>query len=207
MGPAPLRIALAVLAVIYFVMLMKHPDPRGWIRPLAYFSECTGLFPKADTMATEFRLEGYSCERKDWELLDPRPYFPMRADDKEARFQRLGYFYKGDVQVLHALGDYITSHHADHEDGVSGPIGGIRMFKLERPIPAPGTEIERYAYEPLSPVPADAKRPLLFESAPATLRKQCRVAREPQAGSASAVSPGSDEVETMPAGSDPWSQP
>ena len=205
-GPAPVRIALVALAVVYFVMLMKHPIPRGWIRPLAYFSECTGLFTQADPAATEYRLEGYSCERKTWELLDPRPYFPMRADDKEARFQRLGYFYAGDVKVLHALGDYVTAHHPAVDDGVSGPIGGIRMFQIRRPIPEPGTVIERYVYEPLAPVPAGAKRPLIFETAPATLRAQCTaVHAAPASGDLGGA--GTDAVEVVPVGSDPWSQP
>ncbi len=56
--------------------------------------------------------------------------------------------------MLHALGEYIVDHHATlaEDDGVSGPIGGIQLFKVERPIPEPGSEIERYEYgEPLSP--------------------------------------------------------
>ena len=58
LGPPPVRIALVAAALIYFVMLIKHPDPRGWIKQLAYFSECTGLFTTADTAATEFSPRG-----------------------------------------------------------------------------------------------------------------------------------------------------
>ena len=99
------------------------------------------------------------------------------------------------------------------------------MFQVVRPIPEPGTEIERYEYQPLSPVPANAKRPLWFESSGASVRRACKAAaagggceRErrqqqqraaspsPSPTTTSAPAPGSDETEVTP-GSDPWAAP
>jgi hypothetical protein len=203
-GPVPVRIGLAGLALVYFVMLLKHPEPKGWIRQIAYFSECTGLFTQADTVATEYRLAGWSCERKAWEPLDPRPYFPMRADDKEARFQRLGHFYRGDVKVLHALGEYIVNHHTagGMDDGFAGPLGGIQMYKLDWPIPAPGTEIGRYEYVPMSPQPAGTKRSEVFESSPRSLRDRCK-----SSGGATSSAADTRDAIAPTSGSDPWSTP
>ena len=157
-GPRWLRVSLAVLATMYYAALLEHPPMTGWFRPVAFFTYCTKLFPKKMTSALEFRLEAWSCERRDWVPLDPRPYFPIEADDKESRFQRLGYFYHHNREVMESLDDYIQAHHASTDDGAPGPIGGIRVVQVNRPLPAVGDPVERYAYRPLSPAPADQRK-------------------------------------------------
>src|SRR5690348_14374383 len=89
-GPAWLRVTLAVLAALYFLALLKHPPQKSLLKPFAYFTESTKLFPDcaggpcAHPFALEYRLEGWSCSARVWQPLDPRPYFPMEADDKES---------------------------------------------------------------------------------------------------------------------------
>lgn len=158
-GPGPwwLRIALVFVAFIYYFALVKHIRVES-LRPFTFFTDATCLFPQADVIAQEFRLEGYSCERRAWEPLDPRPYFPIEADDKESRFQRLAYFYQHESIAMRALDDYIEARHGNADDGIAGPIGGIRMYRWGRPIPDPTTCIDRYVYRPLAPVPADQRK-------------------------------------------------
>jgi hypothetical protein len=169
-GPTWFRIVLVVVAFAYYIALLKHPadhvtvkgEPRlGWLlRPASFFAQSTALFPSADKVLTEFRLEGWVCATHKWQPLDPRPYFPIEADDKESRLQRLGYFYGSNRTVMEALDDYIVSHHAagSEDDGITGPIGGIRLSRLGRPLPEPGDDVPRYHYEPLSPIPPDENR-------------------------------------------------
>jgi hypothetical protein len=145
------------LAVLYYLALLHHPPESRWLRPLAFFTDATKLFPRASSYAIEYRLEVWPCGRG-WEPIDPRPYFPIRPDDKESRFQRLGYFYKHNRAAMHALDAYIsTGHAAGVEDGVAGPIGGIRLFEVLRPLPNAGEPIERYHFDPFAPVPPEQR--------------------------------------------------
>lgn len=185
-GPRWFRIALAVLAGCYLVGLFKHPPAKGVFRPISYFMECTRLFPEADTYAIEYRLEAWSCDAHRWLPLDPRPYFPIEADDKESRFQRLGYFYgeraAGQTRrtVMTALDDYVLAHHDEASDGVPGPLGGIRLYKVARTLPAPGDPVPRYVYQPRGPVPPDAKRTDLFYTRASTRKTRCKSAIPPE---------------------------
>lgn len=173
-GPRWSRVVLVALAGIYYACLLRHPSDR-W-QPLAYFSECTRLFPEADHVALEYRLEAWSCGERKWVPLDPRPYFPIEADDKESRFQRFGYFYaeRGPAEerrtVLGALDAYVVDRHTGVDDGVADAIGGIRMYKWTRSLPSPGDPVDRYVFRPFAPVPAD-ERTNLFNTR-ASLRKQ-----------------------------------
>ncbi len=176
-GPRWLRITLAVVAGIYLAALIKHPSSSGSLGSVAFFTEATKLFPEADNVALEYRLDAWSCDAHAWVPLDPRPYFPIEADDKESRFQRLGYFYGdragGETRrtVMNALDDYVLAHHDAVDDGVAGKIGGIKFFKVSRPLPAVGDEVARYVYRPLSPPPPEAKLTELFHTR-ASIRKQ-----------------------------------
>src|SRR5439155_23396821 len=64
--PLPHALPLfAVLAGIYFIALIKHPPQKSVLKPFAYFSECTRLFPEAAEVVLEFRLEDHlSCLRE-----------------------------------------------------------------------------------------------------------------------------------------------
>lgn len=175
-GPRWFRIALVGVALAYYVALLDHPSQR--FQPLAYFSECTRLFPERDTAALEYRLEAWSCTGKAWVELDPRPYFPIEADDKESRFQRFAYFYADRGKAVErrpmddALDDYIYSRHAAVDDGVAGAIGGIRLYKWTRPIPPPGAHVERYVYRPFMAVP-DGQREYLYNTRRSVRARRC----------------------------------
>jgi hypothetical protein len=167
-----------VIAAVYFGALLKQPQR---FQPLAFFAQATKLFTDVDEFALEYRLEAWSCDAHAWVPLDPRPFFPVEADDKESRFQRFGYFYadRGSKDerrlVLDALDDYIVERHGHVDDGIAGPIGGIRMYKWRRALPNLGDPVPRYVYRPLAPVPAE-ERGELFHTPAATRKQRCGVA-------------------------------
>lgn len=164
---------LAVCAALYFMLLVHHPEPRSVMKQIAFFTECTCLFPAADRFAIEYRLDGWSCAEQDWRPLDPRAYFAIHADDKESRFQRLTYFYQHSNYVLGALAAYVLKHHRDRRDGFVGKIGGVRVSRLERPLPLPGAAVERYDYAPLAPPHLDDERQELYVTAANKLAQRC----------------------------------
>jgi hypothetical protein len=158
-GPRPLRLALAGLAALYYAALLKHPTNEGAWRPIAFFTNATCLFPRSDSYSIEYRLAAWSCTDVKWEPLDPRPYFPIQADDKESRLQRVAYFYKSNRTVMRALDAFVVDGH-DHgaPDGVAGRLGGIRLFEVLRPLPAPGDAFDRYVFDPLAELPKTGLR-------------------------------------------------
>jgi hypothetical protein len=153
------RIALVVLACTYYLTLLHHPVEVKWLAPAEFFTEATALFPRASESAIEYRLEGWSCATSSWQLLDPRPYFPIQPDDKESRFQRLGYFYEKSRPAMQALAAYVLAGHAAGvDDGVTGRIGGIQLVKVSRPLPAVGSPVERYHFDPFAPIPPEQRK-------------------------------------------------
>jgi hypothetical protein len=183
-GPRWFRIGLAAIAFLYYFALVKHPPQSGVLRPIAFFTESTCLFPSSNTYRIEYRLEGWSCSDAAWEPLDPSPYFPIEADDKESRFQRVAYFYHrarenptkqiaaNNHAVLHALEDYVLSRHPGVDDAVAGALGGIRLFVADWPLPLPGEPVPRYVYQPLSPVPANVRKDLYW-TRPSEVKSRC----------------------------------
>jgi hypothetical protein len=182
-----LRWALAVAAALYFLGLFVYSTElasvpqRPVIKPIAFFFEAAGLFPNADRFAIEARLEGWSCVRRRWEKLDPRPYFPIEADNKESRFHRLvGFFTKStsanERKVMNALDDYIVARHTD-DDGVTGAIGGIRVYRVLRDLPAPGEPTARYEYDPLAPLRPDEQRREVYNATKDRRAQHCGGAR------------------------------
>lgn len=176
-GPRWFRFGLVALALVYYGALVHHPPDVKWLRPAVFFTEATSLFPRSNSVVLEYRIEVWACG-KGWKPIDPRPYFPIEPDDKESRFQRLGYFYfnskslsQRERAVGKALDDYVSGRHAaGAEDSVTGPIGGIRVMKIVRPFPSPGDPVERYHYDPFATVPADQIREKY--ATPAAERKQ-----------------------------------
>jgi hypothetical protein len=178
-GPRWFRWVLAAVAVLYFGALLCHPPRYQWLRPAAFFTEATSLFPYSSKVVLEYRIEVWVCGQ-DWKPIDPRPYFPIEPDDKESRFQRLGYFYfnskaktlnRRELAVAKALDEYISRRHATGvDDGAPGPIGGIRVMKITRPFPSPGEPVERYHYDPFATVPAEQIKEKW--ATPASERKQ-----------------------------------
>jgi hypothetical protein len=165
--------------VFYYAGLNCHrlPDSR-WTRPAVFFTQASALFPFADTVVLEYQLEVWACGRG-WAPIDPRLYFPIQPDDKESRFQRLGYFYfnhksltRRDREAGEALDGYISTRHAGIDDGVAGPIGGIRVIKIVRSFPSPGEPVERYHFDPFSQRPSDERREK-YATPEAEARRRC----------------------------------
>lgn len=154
-GPPWFRTMLVVLALGYFAALVKRlPDAR-WIRPVAFFTQATCLFPHASSFKTEYRLTAWSCTERRWLPIDVRAYFPMHAANKESRFHRVAHFYKRNRTVMNALEDYVISRHPSVNDGVPGKLGGIRLSQISVPLPAPGAHVPRYVFDPLAPLPTE----------------------------------------------------
>lgn len=233
-GPPPFRIALIAVAAIYLFLLVKHPAKKGWKTVFAHFAECTGLFPNADWVtakdgvsvvpgAKEFRIEGYSCLRKRWEWLDPRPYFPIQADDKESRFARILHYYIEESSkrdpvarpTAHALEDWLIPRHdsGDYDaDGIDGPIGGIRLSRLIRETGAPGDPVPRYSFDPLARPDASVRVDILYNTRKGDydqrqgIYSRCAAARAAIKDEGSAAGSDADGAETAhgSGGDDPW---
>jgi hypothetical protein len=158
-GGARLRRVLAGAALVYFagVLLDAAGAPLEEVvpRPLLYFMQVARLFPNAVDITTEYRAEAYLCEERRWTELDVRPYFPLRADDKENRFDRALFFYRRSAPVLKALDEYLVR--ANNLAG-RAPIGGVMLLSLRLPVPPPGTAAAPYRRAPLSDFPAAERK-------------------------------------------------
>ncbi|MEO6774059.1 MAG: hypothetical protein ABI467_13755 [Kofleriaceae bacterium] len=168
-GPRWWRRTLAWLGALYLFALVKHPPQVRGLRAIGFFTESTCLFPNADTISLEYRLDAWSCDAHAWHPIDPRVYFPIQADDKESRFQRFGYFYPSSRVAMNALDDFIYERHETSDDGLAGAIGGIKVSKWTHPIPHVGDPVARYAFTPLVPPPEDEIKDLFYTRA--SLRK------------------------------------
>jgi hypothetical protein len=175
-GPRWWRRTLAVIGTLYLIALVKHPPQWRGLHAIGFFTESTSLFPRANLFSMEYRLDAWSCSDQQWHPIDPRAYFPIQADDKESRFQRLGYFYTGNRTVMNALDEFIYNLHDTRDDGFSGQIGGIRMTKWSKPIPPVGTHVERYEFRPLEPPPADETKELYYTKS-SVRRSRCAAVR------------------------------
>lgn len=130
------------------------------------------MFPRANVVLGDYRLDAWSCADRRWQPIDPRAYFPIEANDKESRFQRFGYFYQRNKPSLDALDAWIEARHPAVDDGLAGSIGGIRLTRCTRPIPEVGSPIEPYVYRPLDKTPA-GQRNDLYNTAAAVRRARC----------------------------------
>jgi hypothetical protein len=175
-GPRWWRRTLAVIGTLYIIALVKHPPQWRGLHAIGFFTESTSLFPRANLFSMEYRLDVWSCSDQSWHPIDPRAYFPIQADDKESRFQRLGYFYTGNRPVMNALDEFIYNRHDGRDDGYTGAIGGIRLSKWSRPIPPVGTEIERYQFRPLERPPENETKELYFTKS-SVRRTRCAAVR------------------------------
>jgi hypothetical protein len=144
---------------IFFLLVIAvstSPFPIQLFRTARFFTQMSCLFPDASTHAIEYRVEAWSCAHQKWEELDYRTFFPLRPEDKENRFQRLGHFYRNDKAVLGTMEAYLMDQHNREgapPDGIDGKIGGVRFMSLRIPIPPVGTDLERYRYKTLTEYP------------------------------------------------------
>jgi hypothetical protein len=169
-GSPTFRAALGVVGALYLVAIFLGSSgsslPRELLpRPALYFSQVACLFPRAATHSIEYRAAAFSCEERRDREIDARVYFPMRPDDKENRFHRLGHFHRRDPRVMSALDEHLVREHnarvlegSSPGDWIEGPIGGIALMSLRIPLPAPGDEVPRYAPVGYREVPAEWRK-------------------------------------------------
>jgi len=157
-GSRRFRRALAAVGALYLagIWLEAAGAPLHAVvpRPLHYFLQVAKLFTNAVPIAAEYRAEAYSCSDHVWRELDVRPFFPIRADDKESRFDRAMFFYRRQPAVMAALDEYLVTAN----NRVSAPVGGVFLMSLRIPIPAPGEATEPYRRRPLSDYGADLRK-------------------------------------------------
>jgi hypothetical protein len=168
-GPPRLRRALVVLAGLYLGIVALSNTPLSLSDRLPetprFFVRASCLFPQAGVASIDYRVEGWSCGEARYRELDYRPYFPLRTEDKESRFHRIGRFYRKDPTVMQALDRYLVNRHnrgaagpGGAGDGIDGPIGGIRHVSLRLPLPAPGEPVERYRRRPLTEIAPEHRK-------------------------------------------------
>lgn len=168
-GPPWFRRLLAAGAALYlagiFLEVVGAPLHRFVPRPLHYFLQVAKLFPHALSVSTEFRAEAYSCADHVFRELDARPFFQIRPNDKENRFERALFFYRREPVVMRALDEYLVT--ASNRSGA--PIGGVMFLSLRIPIPRPGQVFERYRRKPLGEYPAEYRK--IWYQTPTSLRR------------------------------------
>jgi hypothetical protein len=148
---------LCLLAGLYLFALVKPFPTTSATRSVTFFTQAACLFPQAAVYTNQYGLAVWSCDERTWLPVDRRAYFSIRSEDKESRFHRLAHFYKRNQTVMHALDEFVSERHASVNDGVVGSIGGVRVFQTSRPIPPPGSPVERFTFDALAPIPADRR--------------------------------------------------
>jgi hypothetical protein len=168
-GSPRFRSALAVVAAIYFAgVFFEVAAPFPFVpRPLRYLMQVAKLFPNALDTTTEYRAEAYFCDEHVYREIDVRPFFPIRPDDKENRFERALFFYHHHgKEVMRALDDYLVT--AANRTGP--PVGGVLFLSLRIPVPPPGQVKERYRRKPLVDYPPEARK--VWYTTPSALRRE-----------------------------------
>lgn len=156
--PRWLRGVVLAGAVVYLVGLFfdgVQPKTSQKLLPpsLLYFVQATCLFPRAATMAIDYRLEGWNCADRKFRELDPAPYFPVHARDKESRFHRTAHFYRKNRPVMEALEGYVLAK--ENAAANMQTWGGIRVSSLRIPLPDPGESVVRWTRPILTQHPTD----------------------------------------------------
>ncbi len=191
-GPWPrwLRVAFVVLGAGYAASVAL--GGMGWNRtelpgPVRFFTETSCLFPRAGTMAIEYRAEGYLCTGKRWVPIDVRPDFPIHAENKESGFHRAMYFFRREARVMHALDDYLVARNMAR----GKELGGVRLSSIRIPFPELGGDVERFRYRPIDEYPPKWHK-AWYRTPQRRVKERC----------GSAATSGPDEPERAPRGSD-----
>lgn len=170
-GSPAFRRLLAALAALYLagIWLDAAGVPLNEIvpRPILYFMQVARLFPHALPMTTEFRAEAAACGSDEFHELDVRPFFPVRANDKENRFERALFFYRNQRLVMHALDRYLVD--SVNRTG-AGTIAAVRFMSLRIPIPPPGHVTKPYQRQPIADYPPDYRK--YWYETPAKMRRE-----------------------------------
>lgn len=180
------KVILGAVTVVYLIAIFGEAAKSGWAAkylpaPLAYFTQVAALFPHASRHAIDYRAEGFRCKDGTWFEIDPTPWFPIDAGNKENRFYRTMHFY-GDAhphrQTLRAIDDFIVTHYnesarANAAAGNGGPtdvLGGVRFTKVTTPFGNPGEGSERYRKRPLAEYGEDQRK--VFYYSPESKREE-----------------------------------
>ncbi|APR84829.1 Hypothetical protein A7982_10178 [Minicystis rosea] len=186
-SPVPKAI-LGFAAAIYLLAVFAEAAKSGTAAkylpaPIAYFTQVAALFPHASRHAIDYRVEAFRCKDGAWIEIDPHPWFPIDADNKENRFYRTMHFY-GDAhphrQTLRAIDDFIFTHYNDAVRGnaaagrgATDPIGGVRFTKVTTPFGNPGEGSARYAKLPLAEYP-EGERKVFYYSPESKREERCK---------------------------------
>ncbi|TVQ94196.1 MAG: hypothetical protein EA397_02575 [Deltaproteobacteria bacterium] len=178
LGPRWARIGAAVLFSAYLFTMLAGSVKASWPQqlpgPVLYFTQVACLFPKAARMAIEYRVEAWSCSDQAFYELDPTPYFPIHANNKESRLHRAGFFYRRERVVMEALEDYLVRR-VNEDVAQAERIGGIRLSSVRHPLPAfDERPVARFERTELSALPEDRLKAWFYT--PVSRRaRTCRV--------------------------------
>lgn len=178
-----LKATLGILAAVYLLAVFMEAAKSGSAArklklpaSLAYFTQVAALFPHAARHAIDYRVEAYACKEGTWEEIDPLPWFPIDADNKENRFYRAIHFYGDNYpnrQTLRALDEYLTTRYNARNSQKNGMIGGVRFTKVMTPFGDPGEGSARYQRRALRDVPED-QRTVLYYSPQSKREERCK---------------------------------
>ena len=178
-APAWLRRTATALAVLYLAAVWLDAAGTGLPqrvlpRPLLLFTQVAELFPNAARASIEWRARGWRCDVKQFEEIDVRPFFPIRRDDKESRFDRAMFFYHREHRVLEALDDYIVA--AQNRANPDRRIGGLLLMSLRVPIPPLGEAGPRRQWLPSADFPSSVERRYWYTTPSDARAKRCQEA-------------------------------
>jgi hypothetical protein len=178
-APLSLRRAGAVIGVVYLCSIWLDAVGTGLPgrvlpRPLLFFTQVAELFPKASLDSIEWRVRGWRCDLGRFDEIDVRPFFPIRQDDKESRFDRAMFFHHRQRPVLVALDRYITS--AQNRMRPAERVGGVMLMSLRLPIPPLGESGPRWRWMPLDEYPPAVERRYWYTTAAEARAERCEEA-------------------------------
>ena len=171
-----LRRIVTGLGVLYISALWLDGVGVRWLDellplPARMFVQVSELFPNASPDSIEWRARAWRCDLDRYEELDVRPFFPIRSDDKESRFDRALFFYHRQGKVLAVLDDYLTS--ANNRLHPDARIGGVMLLSLRVPIPPLGEPGPRHERLPIESYPPSVSRNYWYATGSDARRQRC----------------------------------
>ncbi|HEV3032219.1 MAG TPA: hypothetical protein VG319_11290 [Polyangia bacterium] len=159
------------LAAIWLAAVKPALPERVLPRPVLFFTQVAELFPNAAIDSIEWRARGWRCALGRFDEVDVRPFFPIRQDDKESRFDRAMFFHHRQRPVLVALDRYITS--AQNHMRPAERIGGVMLLSLRVPIPPLGETGPRWRWMPLDEYPPSVERRYWYTTSMEARTRRC----------------------------------
>jgi hypothetical protein len=167
-----LVLAAGYLGAVWLDAVGVRLVDRALPAPIRFFTQVAELFPRAADDVIEWRAKGWLCDRRQFDEIDVRPFFPIRANDKESRFHRAMFFYYREGRVLRALDAYITA--AQNRWRPQDRIGGVMLLSLRIPIPPLGVAEPRYERRPISSYPASLVKRYWYVTGAEAREQRCK---------------------------------